>query len=345
MRILITGGAGFAGSRLALLFREKLSAEVTVFDNLRRRGSELNLPEFKKRGIAFVHGDIREAADFDSLEGRYDLFIEASAEPSVLAGMNGGSPAYVLQTNLFGTANCLEYARKACGRLLFLSTSRVYSIAALKALPLVEKTTRLDSDMPGIDENFPVNGFRSIYGMTKLASEMLIEEYVHAYGLKAVINRCGVICGPGQFGKVDQGVFTLWVANHYFGKPLKYTGYGGTGKQVRDLMHPADLFELIGLELEDDSVWNAGLFNAGGGRDVSVSLLEWTAECERATGRSTGITRQDTSASVDIPYYVSDCTRAENKFGWKPKRKPSDIASEIALWIRDNESSLKGLFA
>src|SRR5207302_2093552 len=113
----------------------------------------------------------------------------------------------------------------------------------------------------GISESFPIHLPRSLYGATKLASEMIIQEYAYAYGLQALINRCGVIAGPGQFGKVDQGVFTLWVANHYFRRPLKYTGFGGRGKQVRDLLHPLDLFTLLKQQLLDISSYSGQVFN------------------------------------------------------------------------------------
>ena len=127
MRILITGGAGFVGSNLASLYREKYpKAVIVAFDNLKRRGSELNVPILRSKGIEFHHGDIRSPADFESLKGSFDLFIEASAEPSVLAGTQGDSPMYAIETNLFGTVHALEYARRHCGAMVFLSTSRVY---------------------------------------------------------------------------------------------------------------------------------------------------------------------------------------------------------------------------
>ena len=115
---------------------------VVVFDNLHRRGSEWNVERLRSEGVTFVHGDVRNPADLEALDGTFDVLIEASAEPSVHAGI-AGSPRYVLDTNLVGALNCLEFARKRCGGLVFLSTSRVYSIEPLMQLPLVELSTSI----------------------------------------------------------------------------------------------------------------------------------------------------------------------------------------------------------
>ena len=353
MRILITGGAGFVGSSLALAFkRESPSHTVLALDNLKRRGSEINLRLFRDYGIEFFHGDIRNPTDLEDLSGEFDLFIEASAEPSVQAGL-GGSPHYVLQTNLTGTLNCLEFARRRVENFLFLSTSRVYSIAPLREINLTDAPTRFEiadtQNFPGItqrgiNEDFPTNLPRSLYGATKLASELIIQEYVSAYGLRAIINRCGVLAGPGQFGKVDQGVFTLWVANHYFKRPLKYTGFGGKGKQVRDLLHPLDLFALLKKQLAQISKYSGRVFNVGGGRRVSTSLLELTALCQQATGNKLSIAEEAESPAVDIPLYISDHSHASETFDWSPERSLSFIVEDITRWIRENEEQLKPIF-
>ena len=144
MNILITGGAGFVGGALAKYFRrDTTDNSVVIFDNLRRRGSEWNLDGLRSEGVTFVHGDIRNPADLEALDGTFDVLIEASAEPSVHAGI-ADSPRYVLDTNLLGALNCLEFARKRCGGFVFLSSSRVYSIEPLTQLPLVELSTRFD---------------------------------------------------------------------------------------------------------------------------------------------------------------------------------------------------------
>lgn len=351
MRILVTGGAGFVGSFLALAFRRSGPANrVVAFDSLRRRGSESNVPILRAEGVEFVHGDVREASDLEDLSGDFDLLVDASAEPSVLAGLSD-SPRYVLDTNLRGTLNCLELARRRGSAFLLLSTSRVYSIPALKQIRLDETDSRLritdtqnvrGVSAAGISEDFPVDGPRSFYGASKLASEMVTQEYVAAYGLKAIIDRCGVIAGPGQFGKVDQGVFTLWVMSHYFKRPLRYTGFGGKGKQVRDLLHPADLFDLVTRQLPEISKHSGEVFNVGGGFEISVSLRELTAVCSELLGE-VPIGSDPTTSWVDVPFYVSDCTRARTTFGWMPTRTVRVIVTDIIDWLKSNESALRSL--
>ncbi len=353
MKLLIAGGAGFVGSALARHFqRNNPDNSVVVFDNLRRRGSERNISDLVIEGITFVHGDVRNPADLDSLEGNFDVLIEASAEPSVLAGVNG-SPRYVLDTNLMGAMNCLEFARSRCGGLVFLSSSRIYSIEPLTQLPLATLATRFDVrvqdccvtgvSIKGIDERFPCDSHRSYYGASKLAAELLCQEYAAQAGLPVIINRCGVIAGPGQFGKTDQGVFTLWVARHHFGRPLRYTGFGGKGFQVRDLLHPADLCDLVSQQIQSWDRVSGCTFNVGGGRTGSVSLLEFTGLCQQITGREVPIDEDPTTSPVNIPWYVSDHSKVSDLLGWSPRRSPRDIVEDIASWIRANERALAGV--
>jgi|SRR5579884_1888629 len=354
MKVLITGGAGFVGSSLArqLVEASGRSVEVVAFDNLRRRGSELNLKLFKKLGIRFIHGDIRTLSDITACGEDFDLFIEASAEPSVHAGMKG-DPDYVVHTNLLGTYNCLKFAQQRTRKFVFLSSSRVYSIAPLRELALAETASRFaikpEQTVPGvssagISEEFATYLPRSFYGATKLASEYLVQEFTAGYGLDSVIYRCGVIAGPGQFGTVDQGVFTLWVAHHYFGKPLQYRGFGGKGKQVRDLLHPADLFALITRYYNNEGSNPGTVYNVGGGNEVSTSLCELTDLCRHIVGKQVPVTAIPDTAAVDIPIFITDYRRIASETRWKPSHNVEQIVSETFDWIRQNEADLQRIF-
>jgi len=355
MRILLTGGAGFVGASLARCFREDDSRhEIVAFDNLHRAGSELNARRFAGEGIRFVHGDVRLPGDLMAAGGPFDVLIEASAEPSVHAGTQGDSVRYLLDTNLGGVLNCLEYARNHCGLLIFLSSSRVYSIPALRSICLEEGPSRLHpgpGDQPvgfsphGVAEGFPVvDGFRSLYGATKLAGEIFLQEYAANFGLRCVTNRCGVLAGAGQFGKTDQGVFTLWVARHLFGGSLSYFGFGGKGLQVRDLLHPRDLFRLLQRQIDEAAKLGGDVYGVGGGQMGAVSLKEYTGLCQSATGRSLEVGARLETAAVDVPYFVTDHSRASARFGWRPEIGPAEIAREIATWLEAERPALTPLF-
>ncbi|MDY7016432.1 MAG: NAD-dependent epimerase/dehydratase family protein [Cyanobacteriota bacterium] len=351
--VLITGGAGFVGSALGLgLLQRYPQWKITALDNLKRRGSELNLPRLKQAGIQFIHGDVRNAEDLDPALLQPDLILECSAEPSVLAGY--GSPGYVLQTNLVGTMNCLELARQTQADFIFLSTSRVYPIARLKALQFTETATKfaLLDEQPspgasreGISEEFPLDGARSLYGATKLASELLIAEYADAYGFKTLIDRCGVLTGPWQMGKVDQGVFALWMAFHYFQKPLKYIGYGGTGKQVRDFLHVADLLDLIDVQIKNLEQLQGQTFNVGGGINNALSLYETTQLCQEITGNQVEIAPVPEIRAGDVPIFMTDSRKVMAATGWQPQRDAKTTLTDIYEWIHQFREQVSQIFA
>jgi CDP-paratose 2-epimerase len=348
VRILVTGGAGFVGGNLAVALASRHSDwDIVALDNLMRRGSELNLPRLREAGVEFVHGDVREPADLAAV-GDFDTMVECSAEPSVLAGF--ADTAYSVQTNLLGAFNCLERVRQQGAFLVFLSTSRVYPVAPQLELALEEGESRFElaakqpvdgAGPAGISEGFPMAGARTLYGATKLSAELLIEEYADAFGLRAVTNRCGVIAGPWQMGKVDQGVFSWWLLSHRYGRPLTYIGYGGSGKQVRDLLHIDDVVDLIDEQLGDPEHWSGVTANVGGGRECSLSLLETTELCRELTGNEVPIGTEPDTRPGDVPVYLSDCSRLHSLTTWRPSRRPRNVLADLLDWAAAHEDSLR----
>jgi CDP-paratose 2-epimerase len=335
--VLVTGGSGFVGANLCVgLVERHPDWRITAFDNLRRRGSELNLPRLRAAGVRFVHGDVRSAGDLLAV-ARVDAIVECSAEPSALAGVDE-SPDYVVQSNLVGAYCCLELARRDEAQLIFISTSRVYPYGALNALAYREAVTRFELDGPGVSETFPLEGPRTLYGATKLAAEHLVIEYAAVLGLPMVVDRCGVIAGPWQMGKVDQGVFTYWVLAHRAGRPLRYIGFGGEGKQVRDLLHVEDLVELIDRQLASPEDWAGRTLNVGGGRAVSLSLRETTEICRELTGRAVPVAAAGEDRPGDVRVYLTDASRLYALTDWRPRRGAAETLADIAAWVSDHET-------
>jgi CDP-paratose 2-epimerase len=348
MRVLVTGGAGFVGASLAVALRARdPDREVIALDNLKRRGSELNLPRLRAAGVRFEHGDVRDQGDLLALPP-VDAIVECSAEPSALAGTDGGT-GYVVNANLLGAWHCLELARRDGAQIVFLSTSRVYPVAALNRLAIDEQPERFElaAEQPlpgasprGIAEDFPLDGARTLYGTTKLAAELLIEEYRAAFGLRAVIDRCGVIAGPWQMGKADQGVFTYWVLAHRLGRPLSYIGFDGSGRQVRDLLHVDDLTDLLEDQLARPDHWDGVTANVGGGRECSLSLRETTALCRELTGSEVPVTASGEDRPGDVPVYISDCVRLFTHTSWRPRRTARETLADIAAWSAEHEPQI-----
>jgi CDP-paratose 2-epimerase len=352
--VLVTGGAGFVGSTLAMAIRRAYpDAAIVAFDNLRRRGSELNLPRLKAAGIQFVHGDVRSPTDLESVRPEPRLILECSAEPSVLAGY-GGSPDYLVHTNLTGCYHCLELARRTKADFLFVSTSRVYPVALLNALECAETDTRftlraeqsiVGASQHGISEKFPLDGARSLYGMTKLAAELMVVEYGDAYGIRYVIDRCGLLTGPWQMARSDQGVIAMWVAAHCYGRSLKYIGFGGSGKQVRDFLHIEDFCDLVLDQIANMPVYAGRRWNVGGGTAQSVSLREATELCREVTGKTVEVAASDEVRPSDLKIYITDHRAISAVRGWRPKRDARRTLSDIAEWIAAQGPGLRDILA
>ncbi len=340
MKILITGICGFVGSSLARFWRETSPEwEIYGVDNFIRPGSELNRIELKKLGVKIFHADLRVASDFESLPAT-DFVVDAAANASVLAGVDGQtSSRQIVEHNLGGTVNILEYCKKHRAGLALLSTSRVYSIPPLASLPVrigdrayVPDTSRpLPSGLSpaGIAEAFSTQPPVSLYGSTKLASESLALEYGECFGFPVWIDRCGVLAGGGQFGRADQGIFSYWLHSWKQQRPLKYIGFDGQGHQTRDALHPHDLARLISLQVNYSGGPIERIVNVAGGSQQTMSLRQLSDWCAQRWGKL-AISSDANPRPFDLPWVVLDSNLASKTWHWSPQISLLSILEEIA---------------
>jgi len=340
MKLLITGICGFVGSSLAEHFLERHEGvELWGIDNLMRPGSEGNRARLRKLGANVAHGDIRAASDFESLP-KVDWVIDAAANPSVLAGLHGGfTSRQLFEHNLGSIVNVLEYCKRHGAGLILLSSSRVYSVAALAALPLKTGAGAFEWDgaraaPPGASEEGIARGFStaapvSLYGATKLASETMALEYGAAFGFPVWVNRCGVLAGAGQFGTADQGIFSYWMNSHLRRRTLRYIGFDGAGKQVRDALHPRDLAALIDRQMAAERRGGGRIYNAGGGAKNAMSLAQLTAWCDARFGAH-AVGSDARERPYDLPWVVMDNREAAQDFGWRVETPLIEVLEGIA---------------
>ncbi|HWF20427.1 MAG TPA: NAD-dependent epimerase/dehydratase family protein [Verrucomicrobiae bacterium] len=341
MKILISGICGFVGSTLAARLKESLpDAEIFGFDNFIRPGSELNRLELKRLGIRVQHGDVRNASDTASLPAA-DWVIDAAANPSVLAGVDGQtSSRQLVEHNLYGTINLLEYCKTHRAGFILLSTSRIYAIQPLAALKVeaVNKAFRpvakvgLPSGVSeaGVDEHFSTQAPISLYGSTKLASEAMALEYGETFNFPVWINRCGVLAGAGQFGRPDQGIFSFWINSWLRKRPLKYLGFGGNGFQVRDCLHPKDIVALLSKQFSASAAkTHPRIVNVSGGTNSAMSLAQLSDWCAARFGPHQ-IQADGSARPFDIPWMVLNSALAGKIWNWQPETSLENIMDEIA---------------
>jgi CDP-paratose 2-epimerase len=316
----------------------------------------------RQAGIKLFHGDVRNPSDLETLP-RCDWIIEAAANPSVLAGVDGKtSSRQLIEHNLVGTINMLELAKQwRCG-FTMLSTSRVYSIRALAAIPVetqddrfvprtqapepgltaqapavvndatrnTQHTTRsLGFSSQGVGEDFSTEPPLSLYGSSKRASELLACEYAESFGLPVSVLRCGVLAGAGQFGKIDQGIFSYWIHAWRGKRPLKYIGFKGTGLQVRDCLHARDLLPLVAQQIQSPRPDAPRVLNVSGGSSQSASLRQLSAWCAERFGPH-AVAAEAKERPFDLPWLVLDSSLAARTWGWKPQTALAAIWTEIA---------------
>ena len=345
MRILITGVAGFVGTALAQQFKLSLSGiEILGIDNFSRPGSEINRSTLKKMGVELRHGDIRCSSDLALLPG-VDWVIDAAALPSVTAGIDTpGASRQLMEVNLIGTINLLEYCRRHSAGFVLISTNRVYNITSLADLPLNSGQTRFElntsswlpdgTSLKGLSESFSTASPNSLYGTSKLCAENLAREYGLAFDMPVWINRCGILAGAGQFGRPDQGILAYWLHSWLYKKPLKYIGFGGGGHQVRDCLHPQDLAQLLCKQLHKSPALE-NIFNIGGGQENTFSLMELSGWCTDRWGPHSVESVPDTR-QFDVPWLAMDSRLASSQFDWSPQTSLTDILSDIGQHAEDN---------
>lgn len=345
MSILITGACGFVGSTLAnALLDAQPGLALAGLDNFSRPGSETNRSELRRRGVKLHHGDIRLASDFESLPPA-EWVIDAAANPSVLAGVDARtSSRQLVEHNLQGTLNILEYCKRHGAGFILLSTSRVYSIRLLAEAPVEPAgdafclaSGRLLAPglgPEGVAESFSTEPPISLYGATKLASEVMALEYGETFGFPVWINRCGVLAGAGQFGRADQGIFAFWINAWLRRLPLAYIGFGGHGHQVRDCLHPRDLVPLLLRQMTAPQT-PVRLVNLGGGSANAMSLAQLSGWCAGRLGART-VAADPRPRRFDIPWMVMDSSLARGLWDWRPTTPLPDILEEIATHAERN---------
>jgi CDP-paratose 2-epimerase len=356
MRILITGVCGFVGSTLARALVASGTGHTLVgFDNFIRPGSESNRDALKKLGVKLFHGDLRSASDLETLPA-VDWVIDAAANPSVLAGVDGKtSSRQLIEHNLGGTVNMLEFCKTHRAGFILLSTSRVYSIPPLANLPVevvnhafhplspspslcvsASATPPLPPGLTaaGVTEDFSTAAPISLYGATKLTSEALALEYGETFNLPVFVNRCGVLAGAGQFGRADQGIFAYWLNAWLRQRPLKYIGFGGHGHQVRDCLHPRDLVPVLEKQFAAPKLPATDrLANFAGGAPSAMSLRQISDWCAAHLGPHT-VSSDTTPRPFDIPWMVLDSSKAARLWQWHPITPTTAILGEIATHAR-----------
>jgi len=357
MKILITGGCGFVGANLARYFRKK-GHTVVAFDNLVRRGAEMNLLDFKKLGIQFIHGDVRCSEDFVTLPKDVDVLCECSAQPSAIDGY--ANPTFDITNNTIGVLNCLEYCRRIGSAIIMWSTNKTYSGEKINAFPIREEGSRWVWDAEKIrksgirvPEGFdPVHGFssafnpdggqHSIYGLSKIMADLMCQEWFDAYKVKTVINRFSCLAGEGQFGKCAQGWVAWWAVAAHFKLPLTYIGW--KGKQVRDVLFVGDICRLVEMEIEQIDKVAGKAFNVGGGKDITLSLVEATSLMEKKFKTKMKTILDKKPRKADHCIYISDIRPITEAIGWKPKLGIEEGYDRIIRWVRDSADQLKYLY-
>ena len=321
------------------LLDDDATIELLGIDNFSRSGSHVNIEPLRGRGVKLLHGDVRCSSDLEFITD-LDWIIDAAANPSVLAGVDGvTSSRQVVENNLYGTINLLELAKRSRAGFILMSTSRVYSLKQLAGLPMIIERAafQLNPSVPlpigvsveGVTEQFSTHPPLSLYGCTKIASEVLALEYEQAFEIPTWINRCGVLAGAGQFGRPDQGIFAYWINAYLRRAKLRYIGFGGSGHQTRDCLHPRDLVPLLRQQMSYSGNDKPRIMNLGGGASNSMSLAQLSEWCAQRFGAHV-VEHDGDGRQFDVPWLILDSRLAHDTWSWRPVTTIKSILEEIA---------------
>jgi CDP-paratose 2-epimerase len=331
-KYLITGGAGFIGSNYAhrLLARGE---DVTIFDNLSRRGAEKNIAwlrkEFGEKSFQLIKGDVRDSVALDQAAKGKQVIVHLAAQVAVTTSVT--DPREDFEINAAGTFNLLEAARKN-GELpvvLYSSTNKVYG--GMEDVAVREEATRYAYvDYPlGIDEKYPVD-FHSPYGCSKGCGDQYMRDYQRIYGIRSVVFRQSCIYGPRQFGVEDQGWLAWFVIAATQGRPI--TIYGD-GKQVRDVLFVGDLLNAYDSAVRRIDQGAGEIFNVGGGQVNTISVWkEFAPLLEEKLGKAISTT-SSTWRPGDQKIYVSDIRKAQDRLNWLPEVGVEEGISRLVEWV------------
>jgi len=334
-KILITGGAGFIGANFAL-HRILLGDDVTIFDNLSRRGAENNLQWIQEQApgseFSFLQADVRDFEEIQAAVRGKDTIVHLAAQVAVTSSVS--DPAHDFSVNARGTFNVLESVRQGGEKplVIYASTNKVYG--EIENIDVVEDEARYRfRDLEnGISENQPLD-FHSPYGCSKGSGDQYVRDYSRMYGFPTVVFRQSCIYGPRQFGIEDQGWVAWFIIATVLGQPISIYG---DGKQVRDVLHINDLINAYDLAISHVKSSGGNIYNIGGGPQNAIAIWrEFGPILEEIHGNTIPITYGDWRPG-DQKIYISDISKAKNDLAWSPKIGVKAGIEDLYNWVKQN---------
>ena len=338
MKILVTGGCGFLGSNLVSYGILK-GFDITVFDNLSRKGASKNLIWLESIGeFTYKHGDIRNKNDVETVIrfGDFDAIFHLAGQVAMTTSIE--NPQKDFEVNTMGTLNVLEAVRKYSQKtaVFYSSTNKVYG--DLEQYNYIENSTRYicKEFSKGFSEVTPLD-FRSPYGCSKGAADQYMLDYNRIFGLKTVVFRHSSMYGGRQYASSDQG-WVGWFCEKAFEKKRNSKSpiftISGNGKQVRDILHADDMISLYYTCLEKINVVSGHSFNIGGGMQQSLSLLELFEILENKLNIKLTYKKLPFRKS-DQKVFVADINKITKLTGWEPKVTSLNGITRMIEWIEE----------